>query len=96
MRTIAMPSTSNPVPQQYVLDTVKDEVSRFASIKIQVFFVHQQEAIDFPIPTILATLVHFVPANFSLQFATVSTVISCSHHATFPLEFEYPSQKNRT
>ena len=91
-----MPSTSNPVPQQYVLDTVKDEVSRFASIKIQVFFVHQQEAIDFPIPTILATLVHFVPANFSLQFATVSTVISCSHHATFPLEFEFPSQKNRT
>lgn len=76
---------------------VKDKVSRFASLKIQVFFVHQQEAIDFPIPgTILSTLIHLVPANFSLQFATVSSVISCSHQATFPLEFVFPSQKNRT
>jgi hypothetical protein len=92
-----MPSTSNSVPQQHVLDMVKDKVSRFASLKIQVFFVHQQEAIDFPIPgTILSTLIHLVPANFSLQFATVSSVISCSHQATFPLEFVFPSQKNRT
>ena len=91
-----MPSTSNPVPQQHALDTVKDKVSRLASIKIQVFFVHQQEAIDFPIPTILCTLIHLVPANFSLQFATVSIVISSSHQATLPLEFMFLLQKNRT